>query len=104
MHYVVMEWVHGVNTKNLDRTMKLFSDHSWIQPPMHIGIEGYEGKYLNNFTFLIFTNAEVAFDTILSVELAWRSGCMMDCHATARGSIPGGNGVLTELHVLLNGQ
>ena len=27
----------------------------------------------------------------------------MDCHATARGSNPGGNGVLTELHVLRNG-
>ena len=34
------------------------------------------------------------------VELAWRSDSVMDCHATARGSIPGGNGVLTELHVL----
>ena len=34
------------------------------------------------------------------VELAWRSGRVLDCHATARGSIPGGNGVFTELHVL----
>ena len=25
---------------------------------------------------------------------------VMDCHATARGSIPGWNGVLIELHVL----
>ena len=38
------------------------------------------------------------------VKLAWRSGCIMDCHATARGSIPGGNGVFTELHVLRKGQ
>ena len=37
-------------------------------------------------------------------ELAWRSGCVMDCNATARGSIPGGCGVKTELHVLRNGQ
>ena len=37
-------------------------------------------------------------------ELAWRSGSVMDCHATARGSIPGGYGVLTELHVLRKGQ
>ena len=37
-------------------------------------------------------------------ELAWRSGSVMDCHATARGSIPGGNGVFTELHVLRKGQ
>ena len=28
-------------------------------------------------------------------ELAWRSGSVMDCHATARGSILGGNGVKT---------
>ena len=37
-------------------------------------------------------------------ELAWRSGSIMDCHATAWGSIPGGNGVFTELHVLRKGQ
>ena len=28
----------------------------------------------------------------------------MDCHATARGSNPGRNGVFIELHVLRNGQ
>ena len=38
------------------------------------------------------------------VELAWRSGCIMDCHAMARGSIPGGNGAFTELCVLCKGQ
>ena len=38
------------------------------------------------------------------VELAWRSGSVMDCHATARGSIPGRNGLFTELHVLRKGQ
>ena len=38
------------------------------------------------------------------VELAWRSGSVMDCHVAARGSIPGGNGVFTELHVLHKGQ
>ena len=37
-------------------------------------------------------------------ELAWRSGRVMDRHATARGSIPGWNSVLTELHVLRKGQ
>ena len=40
----------------------------------------------------------------LWVELPWRSGSVMDCHATALGSIPGGNGVFTELHVLSKGQ
>ena len=38
------------------------------------------------------------------MELAWRSGSVMDCHATARGSIPGGNSVFTKLHVLCKGQ
>ena len=32
------------------------------------------------------------------------TNCVMDCHATARGSIPGENGVFTELHVLRKGQ
>ena len=42
--------------------------------------------------------------TYSEMELAWRSGSVMDCHAKARGSIPGGNGVFTELHVLRKGQ
>ena len=42
--------------------------------------------------------------TTRNVELAWRSGSVMDCHATARGSIPGRNGVETEGHVLRKGQ
>ena len=33
-------------------------------------------------------------------ELAWRISSVMDCHPTDRGSIPYGNGVKTELHVL----
>ena len=31
-----------------------------------------------------------------------RSGRVMDCHAMVRGSIPGGNGVFTELHVIIS--
>ena len=42
--------------------------------------------------------------TYIRVELAWRSGCVMDCRAAARGSIPGGDGVKTELYVLRKGQ
>ena len=38
------------------------------------------------------------------MDLSWRSGSVMDCHATARGSMPGGNGVYTELHVLRCGK
>ena len=32
----------------------------------------------------------------MKLELGWRSGSVMDCHATARGSIPGGNSVFNE--------
>ena len=39
--------------------------------------------------------------TSILVELTWRSGSVMNCHATARGSIPG---VFTELHVFRKGQ
>ena len=38
------------------------------------------------------------------IGLAWRSGSVMDCHVTARDSIPGGYGVETELHVPRKGQ
>ena len=38
------------------------------------------------------------------MELAWRSGNVMDCHATARGSIPGQKGVFIKLHVLCKRQ
>ena len=34
------------------------------------------------------------------MDLAWCSGNVMACHATARGSIPGRYAVLTKLHVL----
>ena len=38
------------------------------------------------------------------VERPWRSGNVMNCHATVPGSIPGRDGVFTELHVLRKGQ
>ena len=39
-----------------------------------------------------------------TVELAWRSSSVMECHAMARGLIPGWNYVFIELHVLCKGQ
>ena len=30
---------------------------------------------------------------LYKMELACHSSCVMDCHVTAQGSIPGGNGV-----------
>ena len=38
------------------------------------------------------------------VELAWCSGSVTECHATARDSIPSGNSVFTKLHILRKGQ
>ena len=52
--------------------------------------------------FLIFLNA-VEISTHAQ-ELVWHSGSVMDCHAMARGSIPGRNGAFTELHILRKGQ
>ena len=40
----------------------------------------------------------------LVVKLAWRNDSIIDCHKTPRGSIPDGNGVKTELHILCKGQ
>ena len=37
----------------------------------------------------------VAYSTN-GVDVAWRSGSVIDCHVTARGSIPVGNGVKTS--------
>ena len=41
---------------------------------------------------------------IYLVERPWRSGNVMNFYATAPGSIPGRDGVFTELHVLRKGQ
>ena len=41
---------------------------------------------------------------IVMLERPWRSGNVMNCHATAPGSIPGRDGVFTEFHVLCKGQ
>ena len=38
------------------------------------------------------------------MERPWRSANVMNCHATAPGSIPGRDGVFTELHILRKGQ
>ena len=38
------------------------------------------------------------------VKLVWWRSSVMDCHATARGPIPGRSGEFTELHVLRKGQ
>ena len=49
-------------------------------------------------------NVKIIPSALFCVELAWCSSSVIDCHATTWGSIPGGNGVLTELHVLRKGQ
>ena len=42
---------------------------------------------------------QITIYTYTEVELAWRSGHVMDCHETARGSNPGRNDVFIEFHV-----
>ena len=46
----------------------------------------------------------IGSETIKVVYQAWRNSCVIDSHATARGSIPDGNDVKNELHVLHKGQ
>ena len=60
---------------------------------------------MNGIDYILFGDWHIsATPSMMYVELAWRSSSVMDCHTTARGSIPGGNGVFTELHVLRMGQ
>ena len=42
--------------------------------------------------------------TVNAIDDIRHSGNVMDCHATAPGSIPGRDGVFTELHVLRKGK
>ena len=60
-----------------------------------ICVKFWNGHYCISFILDILLNP---------VKLAQRSGNVMDCHATARGWIPGRNGVFIELHVLRKGQ
>ena len=53
--------------------------------------------------FVLFV-IHVAQTVTTNMELAWHSCSVMDCHTTARGSIPGGNGVKSELYIICKGQ
>ena len=59
---------------------------------------------LDLLKFLLKDNKINVHIPIFWVELAWRSGSVMDCHAMTRGSIPGGNNAFIEFHVLRKGQ
>ena len=62
-------------------------------------INGY-----NFGNFFLYTMTYNITSQKIRVELAWRSGSLMAGHAATRGSIPGGNGVKTELHALRKGR
>ena len=57
-----------------------------------------------SYKYMIFQKKMEKNHTRFTVELAYHSGNVMDCHATALGSIPDRNGVFIELHVLRKGQ
>ena len=75
----------------------LSPDGTALDPAVH-GAQ-MEDRFYNNKAFQVSKS-------VLSgeVELAWRRGSVMDCHATAWGSIPCEKVVFTELHVLCKGQ
>ena len=59
-----------------------------------------EGMKRRSLLYKVCTRLSYAIHAIYELvnasnswELAWRSGSVMDCHATARGSITGGSGV-----------
>ena len=66
----------------------------------------YPIKTYSKPTLSILINYEDLSERALNLymELAWRSGSVMDCHETAKGSILGGKGVKTDLHFLRKGQ
>ena len=60
-----------------------------------------------NFSLYLYdhvTTQNTVFLLQYITKLAWRSGRVMDCRATARDSIPGWKGVFTELLVRCKGQ
>ena len=59
---------------------------------------------LKSFYPLYLRSYEKFTISMSEVELVWRSGDVMDCHATARDLKPGGNSVKTDLQVLRKGQ
>ena len=59
---------------------------------------------VSNMLPLFISHDTWIYPGLLVVDLGWGSGTVMDCHTTAWSSIPGGNDVKTELHVLRNGQ
>ena len=88
--------------KTLYVLIALFQVGGHLSVPLHA--ELYHCTVLFNDDVAFYLSYITWPCIIQSVELAWRSGSVMDCHATARGSIPVGNGVKTELHVLRKGQ
>ena len=65
-----------------------------------------KNKFLFHFSCSFSYNCKLYYSKIsfYRVELAWSSGCVMDCHPTIQGSIPSRVGVKTEFHVLRKGQ
>ena len=67
-----------------------------------------EGDNLSLSMAMMLVNLRISHCGAVKLQLfwerPWRSGNVMNCHATAPGSIPGRDGVFTELHVLRKGQ
>ena len=59
-------------------------------------------SHIEYYLLSIFGLLHLVHISLFGVELAWPSSSVMDCHVRARGWIPSGNGVFTDLHVLMS--
>ena len=62
------------------------------------------GLYINVICNMMQGKIGILKIQVWGKELAWHSGCVIDCHTTTQGSIDGGVGAKTEVHVLRKGQ
>ena len=84
--------------------------HILVYTTQHRAVETFWGSVECCTTF-VFEEDIIAYIFDLQYPLSyfnliavmWSSGCLMDCHATNRGSIPGGDCKIA-LHVLRMGQ
>ena len=86
-----------------------FSFYSHFKLIYLCNIKSIEGSYNQsdpNYDHLTVTNSndKLKEQAIRCQELLFLRSCVMDCHATTRGSISGGDGLKTDLHVLRKGR
>ena len=110
-YYKIIDLYENVKLYCHFQAFKNILDHNIYTCASHIQIFVREGIFLKQSKKSIYlpnyrshTKSHLIYHTLpyypltyKNVDLAWRSSCVMDCHATIRGSIPGGDSVKPEL-------